>query len=243
MTPVSQAMADVILRRSLPGLFVLTGGLFCALVFWAAFQPEYQMVGVVLATRPAAGDRDHRISRRSAMNIVFTTNSNVAFFLPIEFLFWGFVAAYVLHILEESLLGDIFVEKVQKHYWPNYTWRHFFGFNTLLLTLEVTAILVYDILGGNWIIFPLVLFSERFLNGFWHLGETILTRRFSSGLLSSVLFWILGYFVIRYAVLPGEITLTQLMVGFLGGAVITGAMLGFMQFGRLPGAAALRKTA
>ncbi len=58
---------------------------------------------------------------------------------------------------------------MRKHYWPNYTWRHFFGFNTLLLTLDVTAILVYDALGGNWIIFPLVLLSERWLNGFWHL--------------------------------------------------------------------------
>jgi len=84
----------------------------------------------------------------------------------------------------------------------------------------------------------LALCGERVLNGFWHLGETILTRRFSPGLLSSVLFWILGYLVIRYAVLPGQVTPPQLIASALGGALITGPMFAFMHLGRLPGAAA-----
>jgi hypothetical protein len=30
------------------------------------------------------------------------------------------VAAYVIHVLDESLLGGSFVEKVQQHWWPEY---------------------------------------------------------------------------------------------------------------------------
>ena len=33
------------------------------------------------------------------MNITFTTNSNFSFSIPIQLLFWGFVAVYVIHIL------------------------------------------------------------------------------------------------------------------------------------------------
>jgi hypothetical protein len=121
------------------------------------------------------------------MNITFTTNSNFSFSIPIQLLFWGFVAVYVIHILEESVLGENFVDKVRKNFIPFYDWTKFFWFNTFLLSLNVVAIIVYDIAGGRWIIFPLSLAVERTLNGMWHLGETIVTRKFSSGLLASTL--------------------------------------------------------
>lgn len=155
------------------------------------------------------------------MNITFTTNSNITLGIPVQLLFWGFVAAYVIHILEESVLGENFVDKVRKNFIPVYDWTKFFWFNTFLLCLNVVAIIVYDIAGGSWIIFPLSLAFERTFNGIWHLGETIVTRKFSSGLLASTLTWILMYLFIRYSFLYGEIPPLDFYLALGIGALIT----------------------
>jgi hypothetical protein len=55
LTPVSQALAGLAIKWSLAGLFGLTGVFFFLLVIWASFQPEYQMVGEILAAR-SSGD-------------------------------------------------------------------------------------------------------------------------------------------------------------------------------------------
>ena len=41
--------------------------------------------------------------------------------IPLVFSFWFMVAAYVIHVIDESLLGGSFVEKVQAHWWPQYS--------------------------------------------------------------------------------------------------------------------------
>ena len=155
------------------------------------------------------------------MNITFTTQPNRMLVIPIEFVFWGFVVAYVIHILEEAVLGENFVSKVRQNFFPGYDWTKFFWFNTFLLTLNVLAILVYDTWGGNWIILPLSLAIERTLNGAWHFGETLLTRKFSSGLLASALTWMLAYFLVRYALAKGEISSIQFLSALAIGALIT----------------------
>lgn len=48
LTPVSQALAGMILRWSLAGLFALTSALFTILIIWASFQPEFRMIGEIL---------------------------------------------------------------------------------------------------------------------------------------------------------------------------------------------------
>lgn len=151
--------------------------------------------------------------------------------IPLSFIFWGFVAAYALHILEESVLGDVFVGKVKRLYWPQYTWGKFAGFNTMLITLEILSIVLYEAFGGAWVIFPLSLMSERFFNGFYHLYETLKTGKFSSGLLTSVIFWILGYFVIRYAIVPGNIAASFWIPSAAIGLLISLAMTGVLVFG------------
>lgn len=157
-----------------------------------------------------------------------TTNSNLT--LPISLIFWGFVAAYILHILEESTLGVTFVSKMQNLVWPEYGWKHFIGFNTLLLTLNVLAIALYEVLGSAWVIFPLGMAFERIFNGFWHLIESLVTKRFASGLLTSLLFWILGYFLVRYAFLKDQIPGVWVLISLIIGLVLTGAMFGSMQW-------------
>ena len=160
------------------------------------------------------------------MDIVIASLSDqIPVFIPVNFILWGMVMAYVLHILEESILPEVFVDKVKRLYFPGYDWVHFFGFNTFLLTLNITAVIVYESAWGSWIIFPLSLAMERIFNGFYHLVETITAKKFSSGLLSSVIFWILGYLLVRYALLPGEITVTQFVVSAIIGFAIFALMI------------------
>ncbi|MGD0965657.1 MAG: hypothetical protein ABSA57_17340 [Candidatus Acidiferrales bacterium] len=49
--------------------------------------------------------------------------------LPLTVSFWFMVAAYVICVLDESLLGGSFVEKIRQHWWPEYSWTKFFWFN------------------------------------------------------------------------------------------------------------------
>jgi len=48
--------------------------------------------------------------------------------LSLIWVFWSVVAAYVVHVIDESLLGGSFVERVREHRWPEYSWRKFFWF-------------------------------------------------------------------------------------------------------------------
>jgi hypothetical protein len=51
LTPLSQALAGVVIKWSLAGLFASTAVLFIVLIIWASFQREFQMVGEILSTR------------------------------------------------------------------------------------------------------------------------------------------------------------------------------------------------
>jgi hypothetical protein len=168
------------------------------------------------------------------MNLLISTDADGAVsVIPISIVFWGFVVAYVIHILEESILPEVFVDKVKRLYWPAYSWTRFFGFNTLLLSLNIAAIVVYEALGGSWIIFPLSLACERIFNGFYHFGETIRTKSFSSGLLSSVITWILAYLIVRYSLAKGEIAPSQFVLSSCIGCVLFLLMIVPMLTGKL----------
>lgn len=162
------------------------------------------------------------------LNVIITADQTQTFIIPISLVFWCFVITYALHILEESVLGDIFVEKVKRLYWPEYGWNKFIGFNTILMSLNIIAVILFECLGGAWLIFPLGLAIERILNSFYHLFETLKTRRFSSGLLTGLISWILGYLLIRYAIVPGEIQTAWLIVSIIIGAGMEFFMTGFM---------------
>jgi hypothetical protein len=160
------------------------------------------------------------------MNITISASGGGEIAIPIIFLFWGYVAAYVVHILEESVVGENFVEMVRRGFYPGYDWTKFFGFNTLLMSLIIISVVVYDIAGGAWIIFPLTFVFQMFTNGLWHLGATVITKRYSPGLLTSILYWMLGYFVIRYSFLRGEIAPPHFVLAVVLGTLITVLMIG-----------------
>ena len=89
--------------------------------------------------------------------------------VPLVFLFWFTVLAYVVHVLDESLLGGSFVEKVRQHWWPQYSWSKFFWFNTGYFVIMIASVVTFDLRGGAWVILPLAWVIERFGNACWHM--------------------------------------------------------------------------
>jgi hypothetical protein len=118
--------------------------------------------------------------------------------LPLIFSFWFMVAAYVVHVIDESLLGGSFVEKVRQHWWPEYSWTKFFWFNAGYFVVMIASIVAYDLMGGAWVILPLAWSMERLCNGFWHVWWAVRFKEYSPGLLSSILMWMNFYFILRY---------------------------------------------
>ena len=118
--------------------------------------------------------------------------------IPLIFSFWFMVAAYVIHVIDESLLGGSFVEKVQQHWWPEYSWKKFFWFNTAYFVVMISSVILYDLLGGNWLILSLAWAIERFCNAAWHVWWAVRFREYSPGLVSSILIWMDSYFIVRY---------------------------------------------
>jgi hypothetical protein len=106
------------------------------------------------------------------------------------------LVTYVLHIIDESLLGGSFVEKVRQHWWPQYSWRKFFWFNTGYLLVMSTSIVLYDRLGSAFLFLPVAWAIERFLNAIWHLWWAIHFNEYSPGLLTSLLMWLQTYFIV-----------------------------------------------
>lgn len=157
--------------------------------------------------------------------IIAAGESHGSLMIPISFLFWGYVAAYVVHILEESLLGENFVEMVRKNFWPEYQWKHFFGFNTLLMSLIILSIILYEMLGGAWVIVPLIFVFQMVTNGLWHVGFTLITKKYSPGLLTSILYWMLWYFIFRYSFLKREIVVSHFVIAAIVGTAMTVLMI------------------
>lgn len=118
--------------------------------------------------------------------------------IPLLLSFWFTVAAYVIHCIDESLLGGSFVEKVRQHWWPEYSWTKFFWFNAAFFVVMIASVVLYDFRGGAWIVLPLAWVIERACNGVWHAGWSIRFHEYSPGLVSSILMWMNLYFVVRY---------------------------------------------
>jgi hypothetical protein len=145
--------------------------------------------------------------------------------IPLIFSFWFMVAAYVIHVLDESLLGGSFVEKVQQHWWPDYSWTKFFWFNTGYFVIMITSVVLYDLRGGDWVILPLAWAIERLCNGFWHVWWSVRFREYSPGLLTSILMWMNFWFIVRYRpvgelVAPRSLALA-VIIGLLAASFLT----------------------
>lgn len=146
--------------------------------------------------------------------------------IPLNILFWGMEAAYIIHCLDETVTGEGFVNMVRRQFWKEYNGRMFFGFNTIVHIINILGIILFEILGGAWVIWPLAMSWMFVTNGIWHLMGTFMFKEYSPGLMTSLLYWIVMYFIIRYSLIPGDIIMWQFIVSLVIGLVLTILMIG-----------------
>jgi hypothetical protein len=146
--------------------------------------------------------------------------------LFLSLLFWALLASYLVHILDETLLNGGFVQWIVDNFWPTYTWRMFFWFNAAAIAAIATSNLLFDSLGGHWVILPLI-----WVAGFVahvatvHVYWTIRRNTYSPGLLTSLLYMIVFYLLIRYGLSPHLISGTDFAIGTVVGVATVGAFL------------------
>ncbi len=144
----------------------------------------------------------------------------------LSLLFWAFLASYVVHILDETLLNGGFVQWIVDNFWPTYTTRMFFWFNAGAIAAIAASNLLFDSLGGHWVILPLI-----FVAGFVthvvtvHVYWTMRRHTYSPGLLSSLLYVIVFYLVIRYGLGTRVIPGADFVIATVVGVVTVGAFL------------------
>ena len=156
---------------------------------------------------------------------IVVNSSSTSLEIPISFIFWGFVIAYIIHIIDESLMGETFVGMVKNLFWPEYQWKHFFGFNTLLLSLTIISVILFEVFNGLWIVAPLIFVFLYTTNGIWHLVSTIITKKYSPGLATSLIYWILFYFLVRYSFIPNTIPTRIIVISAIAGTFLTILMI------------------
>ncbi len=144
----------------------------------------------------------------------------------LSLLFWVFFAAYIVHILDETLLNGGFVQWIADNFWPTYTTRMFFWFNAGAIVAIAISNILFDNLGGHWVILPLI-----WLSGFVthmltvHLYWTIRRNTYSPGLVTSLLYGLVFYLLIRYGVGRQLLTITDFAIGTTLGVLTVGAFL------------------
>ena len=147
---------------------------------------------------------------------------------PLSVLFWVFFGSYVVHVLDETLLNGGFVKWIADNFWPTYHVRMFFWFNAAFLGAIAAGNVLFDSLGGHWVILPLV-----FIAGFVthvltvHLYWTIRRNTYSPGLLPSLLYIVILYLVIGFGLGGHLITRTDFALGTVIGVATIGAFLTF----------------
>jgi len=145
--------------------------------------------------------------------------------ISMNFLFWASIMALCVQIAEQSVDGR-FANIMKKRFWSDYSGRTFFWFNAVFLLVYTGGILLYEGLGGSWIIFPLSFAWILVINGFRHAIATGIFREYSPGLITSPIHWILMYFMMRYNLVQGTIIKSHFVASAIIGAGIVVLMLG-----------------
>ncbi len=149
--------------------------------------------------------------------------------MTLDLLSWALLAAYVVHLLDETMMRGGFVRWVSTNFWPGYNWRMFFWFNAGAVVAITTSNGLFDLVGGHFVVLPLFWIFGFALHGVTvHIFWTIRQRDYSPGLVTSVLYWILAYLVIRYGYAAGLISSFDFWSGALTGMVL---LAGFLTVG------------
>jgi hypothetical protein len=151
---------------------------------------------------------------------------NIILMPLISALFWAFFASYVVHILDETLLNGGFVQWIRDNFWPTYHVRMFFWFNASFLAAIAGSNALFDSLGGRWIILPLIFVTGFATHAFTvHLYWTVRRNTYSPGLLTSTLYLVIFYLLVRYGVGGGLIAGADFVIGTLVGVATVGLFL------------------
>lgn len=146
-----------------------------------------------------------------------------------DLLAWSLLAAYAVHLLDETMMNGGFVRWVSGHFWPGYNDRMFFWFNAGAVVAIAVSNVLFDLFGGHFVVLPLFWIFGFALHGVTvHAYWTIRQRDYSPGLLTSVLYWIVAYLTIRYGYAAGLISSVDFWVGALAGMVL---LAGFLTIG------------
>ncbi len=148
--------------------------------------------------------------------------------IPVSLFLWLFAIALSIHIVEESTVGGGFVNMVKSQIWPDYSHKKFFWFNAGCYIFLAVSTLVYELFAGAWILLPLSFAWMLVTNGFWHVIGTVYSKRYSPGLITSPIYWILMYFLIRYGLLKGQIDMTHFLISIILGFLATVLMISSM---------------
>lgn len=144
----------------------------------------------------------------------------------LSILFWAFFASYVVHILDETLLNGGFVKWVADNFWPTYHVRMFFWFNAAFLAAIAASNVLFDSLGGHWVILPLIFIAGFVTHALTvHLYWTVRLNTYSPGLLTSLLYVVIFYLLIRYGLGGQHITSADFAIGMVVGIATVGAFL------------------
>lgn len=143
-----------------------------------------------------------------------------------DLLAWGLLAAYVVHLLDETMMNGGFVRWVSGNFWPEYNQRMFFWFNVAVVIAIGASNVLFDLFGGHLVVLPLFWIFGFALHGVTvHVFWTIRQRDYSPGLVTSVLYWIVAYLVTRYGYVEGRISTADFWFGAVAGAVLLGGFL------------------
>src|SRR5258708_38675123 len=149
--------------------------------------------------------------------------------MSLAILMWAFLGSYVIHLVDEPTMYGGFLLWIKPSFWPPYTGRMTFWFNSgAVLGIPVSNLLA-ALFGGHWVILVLIWVSGFALHGIpLHLFWTIRQRNLSPGLVTSVLYWIMAYFFVRYGFLAGHISASDFWTGTILGVLTVGAFLTFV---------------
>ncbi len=146
--------------------------------------------------------------------------------LAVGVLFWAFLASFVVHVLDETLLNGGFVQWIVDNFWPTYHIRMFFWFNAAFIGAITISNVLFDSLGGHWVILPLIFVAGFVTHALTvHVYWTIRRNTYSPGLLSSLLYAIVFYLLIRYGVERNLISGADFAIGTTVGIATVGAFL------------------
>ena len=149
--------------------------------------------------------------------------------MSLDVLLWAFLASFTIHIVDETLMNGGFIRWFQVSFWPTYTARMNFFFNGGALVIIAAGNVLDDLFGGHWIILTLIwVFGFAFHGVTLHLFWTIRQRNLSPGLVTSVIYWVMAYFFVRYGLRAGQISRSDFWAGVLLGVLTVGAFLTFV---------------